>query len=193
MSDLGKLKIESENFNITKIELKKVKLTGGIVGILSLFLLVFLFKFGSRFISNFDKNFYLNIIFLFLAGIIHVILHELIHAFTYILLCKGRFKDLKFGMIPSKFAAYCYMQKDVPLKKYRLIALMPLFILLPVGALLYFWVLPGPAASIFFAISITGPIFDIIYTFKLRKYPGHYLVRETKEQDHLFVIKTDEK
>ncbi len=158
---------------------------------ISIIVIFALFTFALGYLRVDDRFRALDLMLLLPSLILPMIIHELVHAYTYIILCKGKFKDFEFGMHIFKGIAYCYLKHPIPLRKYRIITMMPFYIMTPIALLLYF-VFPGYSTTSILACSIFGPLFDIIFTFKLRKYPDHYLIRETKEQDHLFVIKTDE-
>ncbi|MDD3626676.1 MAG: DUF3267 domain-containing protein [bacterium] len=178
-----------QNFRIEDIRIKNMTLINIIVFIISMILFLLFTVLGVAILIHQRKPFRAeyNLIGLITLPLLNMIAHELIHAFTYIILSKGSFKDFEFGFNLKKMIAYCYLKKDVSIRSYRLIALMPLFILLPAGVII-FLIFPGPATSIFLVISLTGPVFDIYYTVKIRNFKLDSLIRETKEQDHLFVL-----
>ncbi len=193
--DLNKLD-GNQNLEFGTEDRLKIKVNIILINIImipiSIIVLYGLFTFALDYLRK-NEVFRLLDLTLFIPSVfISMIIHELIHAYTYIILCKGKFKDFEFGMHVFKGIAYCFLRNPIPLRKYRMITLMPFYLMTPIAIILYF-IFPGYSTSIILACAIFGPLFDSIYTFKLRKFPGHYLIQETKAQDHLFVIKTDEK
>ncbi len=193
--DLNKLD-ENRDLEFGTEDRLKIKVNIILINIImipiSIIVVFCLFTFSLGYLKQYEGVMVFDLLFFIPSVFISMIIHELIHAYTYIILCKGKFKDFEFGMHVFKGIAYCFLKNPIPLRKYRMITLMPFYLMTPISIILYF-IFPGYTTTSILACAIFGPLFDSIYTFKLRKFPGHFLIQETKAQDHLFVIKTDEK
>ncbi|HDS09995.1 MAG TPA: DUF3267 domain-containing protein [Firmicutes bacterium] len=178
-----------DNFRIEEIRIDRMMMISIAVFFISVALFILLTYLGLKIHVTYNiliRPEY-EIIGLVILPLLNIILHELIHALTYLIVSKGAIKDFEFGFVFKKMIAYCYLKKDISIRDYRLIALMPLLILLPAAVVIYM-IIPGPASSLFLVISLTGPVFDIYYIFKLRRFSSGCKIRETREQDHLFVL-----
>ena len=67
---------------------------------------------------------------LFFILILICVIHELIHGLFFSMLAEGKFKSVKFGIMPAKklFSFYCQCKEKLRLNQYRIAIIMPLII-----------------------------------------------------------------
>lgn len=124
-------------------------------------------------------------------GFLLLVPHELIHGLTAIVVGKAKWKDLKFGMMWKKCAAYCHCNKPLTVAQYRYFLLMPLVILGIIPSILSF-ILGNSLILLYGMIGITVAIGDICMVWMLRKEDGHTKVYDHPSTAGYFLFDTDE-
>ena len=124
-------------------------------------------------------------------GFLLLVPHELIHGLTSIVVGKAKWKDLKFGMMWKKCAAYCHCNKPLTVAQYRYFLLMPLVILGIIPSILSF-ILGNSLILLYGMIGITVAIGDICMVWMLRKEDGHTKVYDHPSTAGYFLFDTDE-
>ena len=124
-------------------------------------------------------------------GFLLLVPHELIHGLTAIVVGKAKWKDLKFGMMWKKCAAYCHCNKPLTVAQYRYFLLMPLVILGIIPSILSF-ILGNSLILLYGMIGITVAIGDIWIAWLLRKEDGSVKVYDHPSTAGYFLFDTDE-
>lgn len=178
------------NLAIQKIEVN-AKLISRLLFYGSYFVVYLLYKISRMFSEplGFKLGMMNFLAYFFLAFILFIIIHELIHIVTLMILTKCKFSDFKMGFNLKFFIVYISPKIDIPAQKYKVILLMPFFILFPISLLLYLWIFPGMISSLILTMTLLGSGFDLIWFFKLRKYDNNYLVMEDDSNPGLLNIK----
>ena len=127
----------------------------------------------------------------FLYGVLLMIPHELIHGLTAMLVGKAKWKDLKFGMMWKKCAAYCHCGVPLTVAQYRWVTLMPLILLGIIPSILSF-ILGNSLILLYGMIGITVAIGDIWIAWLLRKEDGSVKVYDHPSTAGYFLFDTDE-
>ena len=119
-----------------------------------------------------------NIFWLLLIMLFAMILHELIHGLAWLILTKGNYKGIKFGLIWKYMTPYCHYQKPVFIWQYRIALLAPglLIGIIPYGFSLFVGSFPSLLFSTLFTF---GAIGDFIILWLIRHEKSN-----TKVQDH---------
>ena len=124
-------------------------------------------------------------------GVLLLVPHELIHGLTAIVVGKAKWKDLKFGMMWKKCAAYCHCNKPLTVAQYRWVTLMPLILLGIIPSILS--LIAGNSLLLLYGIiGISGAIGDICMVWMLRKEDGHTKVYDHPSTAGYFLFDTDE-
>ena len=126
-----------------------------------------------------------------LFGVLLMIPHELIHGLTAMLVGKAKWKDLKFGMMWKKCAAYCHCGVPLTVAQYRWVTLMPLILLGIIPSILSF-ILGNSLILLYGMIGITVAIGDIWIAWLLRKEDGSVKVYDHPSTAGYFLFDTDE-
>ena len=127
----------------------------------------------------------------FLYGVLLMIPHELIHGLTAMLVGKAKWKDLKFGMMWKKCAAYCHCGVPLTVAQYRWVTLMPLILLGIIPSILSF-ILGNSLMLLYGMIGIAVAIGDIWTAWLLRKEDGSVKVYDHPSTAGYFLFDTDE-
>jgi hypothetical protein len=127
----------------------------------------------------------------FLFGVLLMIPHELIHGLTAMVVGKAKWKDLKFGMMWKKCAAYCHCGVPLTVAQYRWVTLMPLILLGIIPSILSF-ILGNSLMLLYGMIGITVAIGDIWIAWLLRKEDGSVKVYDHPSTAGYFLFDTDE-
>jgi hypothetical protein len=126
-----------------------------------------------------------------LFGVLLMIPHELIHGLTAMVVGKAKWKDLKFGMMWKKCAAYCHCGVPLTVAQYRWVTLMPLILLGIIPSILSF-ILGNSLMLLYGMIGITVAIGDIWIAWLLRKEDGSVKVYDHPSTAGYFLFDTDE-
>jgi hypothetical protein len=126
-----------------------------------------------------------------LFGVLLMIPHELIHGLTAMVVGKAKWKDLKFGMMWKKCAAYCHYGVPLTVAQYRWVTLMPLILLGIIPSILSF-ILGNSLMLLYGMIGITVAIGDIWIAWLLRKEDGSVKVYDHPSTAGYFLFDTDE-
>ena len=126
-----------------------------------------------------------------LFGVLLMIPHELIHGLTAMVVGKAKWKDLKFGMMWKKCAAYCHCGVPLTVAQYRWVTLMPLILLGIIPSILS--LISGNSLMLLYGmIGIVVAIGDIWIAWLLRKEDGHTKVYDHPSTAGYFLFDTDE-
>ena len=66
-----------------------------------------------------------DIFYLLLLSLVFMAIHELLHALAYLLLTKGDFRNIKFGIIWKNLTPYCHYKRPVKIWQYRIAVVTP--------------------------------------------------------------------
>jgi hypothetical protein len=58
-----------------------------------------------------------------------IVVHELIHGITWATFAKRGFKSIRFGVLWKELTPYCHCEEMLPIKEYRIGAIMPAVVL----------------------------------------------------------------
>ena len=114
-------------FNVVKLNLYSIIFA---ITVGAIFMTIFLLIWKQSFYTILSLG---NIPFYFQIAIFIVLvcLHEVIHAIFFAIFAENKFKSVKLGIMPARklFTPYCHCKEIITIAQYRIIALMPMFIL----------------------------------------------------------------
>jgi hypothetical protein len=118
-----------------------------------------------------------NSTFALLLVILFVVFHELLHALAYLVLKKGDYKNIRFGIIWRSLTPYCHYARPVKVWQYRVALALPGIVL---GVLpLTYALATGNFPLFVFALMMTlGALGDLLILLLLRKEPANALVKD---------------
>ena len=107
--------------------------------------------------------------------LLSIIVHELIHGFYFAKFSKSGWKCVKFGIAKNLSYGYATCPEPITVKQYRIVGMMPTFILGFIPLLLYFaW---GNTLLLLYSLfMILSGIGDFLVFWLIRKLPGDTLV-----------------
>lgn len=121
-----------------------------------------------------------------------VIPHELTHGITAMIVADAKRKDIKFGIMWKKLCTpYCHCNKSMQVRQYRLMALMPLYLLGVLPCLLSLFI----GSPILLAYGIVGIVVasgDIWMTWLLRNEDANTRIYDHPSAAGFFLFDTDE-
>ncbi len=131
-------------------------------------------------------------ILLFLIGLpLLIAFHEGVHALAWMLYGKLPLKAFKFGIIWRGFMPYCHCKEPITVRVYRLGALMPLIITVPIfiGVLFFH---PAGWTALLTAFSLSGCLGDVWLFQKLNPMKRDDLVLDCPDEAGCDVIVKEE-
>lgn len=141
--------------------------------------IIYFIKGSFYFISDGFKDSFLNIEFSLPIFILGILFQELIKSLLLIALAKVPFKSQLKGFSWTSFMPYIHSKYPIPLNKYRLILIIPTFVLLFLSIFSFMFY-----NFSFLFISIVWVFFsgyDIYASYILRKYPQNSLASDHQD------------
>lgn len=118
-----------------------------------------------------------DLIYYVILIIVSIVAHEGLHALALVIWGGVGIKDIKFGFSWRGVLPYSHLKVPVPIKTYRLAALLPLFILTGLFTMLLL-IFPSIWLAAVTGIAIAGSIGDIWIFYKLRRFDRKCLVKD---------------
>lgn len=66
-----------------------------------------------------------NLLWIFVIVLLAMVLHESLHALAWLVLTKGDYKNISFGVIWRNITPYCHYAKTVTIREYRIALIAP--------------------------------------------------------------------
>jgi hypothetical protein len=130
-----------------------------------------------------------SIPFYFRIGIyiLGIIAHELIHGVFAAIYSPNGFKNIKFGVLPKSFIAYCYLDEIMKIKHFKIVVIMPFIIL---GIIPFFLgiIIMHEFIIKFGIILSVGSIGDLIMFYWLCKEKNNYWVKDSNNTKKLEIV-----
>lgn len=119
-----------------------------------------------------------DFMFFYLTYFILIILHELLHILGFVYIGRGKWKDVKMGVLWKSLTPYAHCSSTMSIKAYKISGLMPLWIL---GILpMVYGFLLGEGAFVFYGALLTiGAGGDILMYLKVKCFPESATVKDS--------------
>jgi len=116
-----------------------------------------------------------------------MLLHELLHALAYLILTKGDFRNISFGLIWKNMTPYCHYKKPINISKYRIAVFAPGFLtgLIPLSISLANGSFELFIGALFFTLGALG---DFMILWLLRKEHSQVLIQDHPEKIGCIVL-----
>jgi hypothetical protein len=123
-------------------------------------------------------------------AIIGIIFHELLHGLAYVVLTKGDFKNISFGIIWQNLTPYCHYSKEISIKQYRIALITPV---IPTGIIpLIIALFTGNFLIFIFGVLFTlGAIGDFMILWILRKEKAETIIKDHPDEIGCIIIEDD--
>ena len=128
-----------------------------------------------------------NLIWSLLAVLLGVVFHELLHAFAYLVLTKGDYNNISFGLIWNSLSPYCHYSAAILVWKYRVSVLLPGMVigLIPLVIACFIGSFPLYVFGILFTLGAAG---DFTILWKIRKLKSKALIQDHPDKVGCIVI-----
>ena len=120
-----------------------------------------------------------------------IAIHELLHGLAYLLLTKGDYKNLSFGIIWKDLTPYCHYAMPVSVMQYRIAVLSPSILLgfLPLIISLFIGSFPILILGILFTL---GAIGDFIILWIIRKENNSTIVQDHPDKIGCIILEDNQ-
>ncbi|RLD65380.1 MAG: DUF3267 domain-containing protein [Bacteroidetes bacterium] len=118
-----------------------------------------------------------NVFWILLVLVIGIAIHELLHGLAYLILTKGDFKNISFGILWKDLTPYCHYSQVISVKQYRIAVLLPGVItgLFPLVIALLNGSFPTLILGMLFTL---GAIGDLVILWIIRKEKSNTMIKD---------------
>ncbi len=168
-----------------------------LIGIIWLIPIVILFGLPFYFLWHETIDFHTEIIMLkaniftiLFVLLVFIVVHELLHALAYLILTKGDYKNISFGIIWRNMTPYCHYSKPVSILQYRIAVVLP-GIITGVIPLIYAMITGNFSVFAFGIIFLLGAIGDFIILWIIRKEKAETMIKDHPDEIGCIILEDD--
>jgi len=131
-----------------------------------------------------------NIFTILLVLLLFMAIHELLHALAYLILTRGDYKNISFGIIWKNFTPYCHYANPISVFQYRIAVITPAVFtgFLP---LIYALFVGDFKVFAFGIIFIMGAIGDFIILWIIRNEASKTMLKDHPEEIGCIILDSD--